>query len=63
MARPLRIQYEGAVYHITARGNERRDIFADRKDFSRFLELLGRVHERYGVLVHAYALMANHVLC
>ena len=37
MARPLRIQYEGAVYHVTCRGNERKDIFKDDADRERFL--------------------------
>ena len=40
MARPLRIEYEGAVYHVTARGNERKHIFFSKKDYERFLEYL-----------------------
>lgn len=60
MARPLRIEYEGAFYHITARGNEKRTIFRSEQDLTRFLSLLQRVHERYGILVHAYVLMTNH---
>lgn len=60
MARPLRVEYEGAFYHITARGNERRAIFLTDEDFSRFLKVLERTHERYGILVHAYVLMTNH---
>lgn len=60
MARPLRIEYEGAFYHITARGNERAAIFRGTRDYERFLNLLGRMHKRYGALVHAYVLMTNH---
>ena len=60
MARPLRIQYPGAVYHVTARGNGRQRIYADSKDFGTFLELMGRLTERYNWLCHAYCLMSNH---
>lgn len=60
MARPLRIEYAGAWYHITCRGNERRAIFTDDKDRSRFLEILSRSIELYGIEVHAYVLMGNH---
>ena len=41
MSRPLRVQFEGAVYHVTARGNERREVFRDDEDRRRFLETLG----------------------
>ena len=40
MARPLRIQYPGAVYHVTCRGNEQKDIFKDDADRKRFLQIL-----------------------
>ncbi|NIQ37089.1 MAG: hypothetical protein GTN81_00640 [Proteobacteria bacterium] len=60
MARPLRIEYQGAFYHITARGNEKRAIFRENRDYDRFLILLGRMHERYGIQIHAYVLMPNH---
>lgn len=60
MARPLRIEYEGAFYHITARGNEKGAIFGENRDYDRFLILLGRMHERYSILIHAYVLMPNH---
>jgi hypothetical protein len=40
MARPLRINYEGAFHHITARGNERRKIFLSKADYDKFLTLL-----------------------
>jgi len=60
MARPLRLEYEGAVYHITSRGNARASIFLDKDDRSRFLEVLADVVERYGWICHAYCLMTNH---
>jgi REP element-mobilizing transposase RayT len=60
MARPLRIEYPGACYHVTCRGNERREIFADDRDRKRFLEILAENKELYGVEVHGYVVMANH---
>lgn len=63
MARAMRIEYPGAVYHITSRGNDRRDIFLDDDDRREFLELLGEVVRRFGWIVTAYTLMTNHYLC
>jgi REP element-mobilizing transposase RayT len=60
MARPLRIEHVGGWYHDTARGNERRDIFRDDRDRSHFLELLGAMVERFGVVLHCHVLMDNH---
>jgi REP element-mobilizing transposase RayT len=61
MARPLRLEFAGALYHVTARGNERRSIFlGDVGDRAAFLELLGATCERFNWLVHAYCLMTNH---
>ena len=60
MARPLRIERPGGRYHVTARGNERRDIFRDDPDRFHFLELLSEIGERFGARVHAYVLMDNH---
>lgn len=60
MTRPLRIEYSGAVYHITARGNARQDIFLDDNDREEFLELVALVVERFNWLCHAYCLMTNH---
>lgn len=60
MARPLRIEYPGAVYHLTGRGNERKDIFRDDSDRRAFLNTLQRVCSRYHWLCHAYCLMGNH---
>ena len=60
MARPLRIEYPGAVYHVTARGNERRTIFQDGKDCGKFLDILAEACQRFGVVIHGYVLMGNH---
>jgi len=60
MARPLRIEYEGALYHITTRGNAREKIFFTDSDRVAFLEILSEVVDRYGWLCHAYCLMTNH---
>jgi len=60
MARPLRIEYEGAVYHVTSRGNGRQDIYVDDEDRHAFLEVLGDVVERSNWICHAYCLMSNH---
>jgi putative transposase len=60
MARPLRIEYPGAVYHITSRGNARQDISLIDKDRLKFLEILGQVVDRFNWLCHAYCLMPNH---
>jgi REP element-mobilizing transposase RayT len=60
MARPLRIEFPGGLYHVTARGNGRQDIFADDTDRNRFLLVLTSVVSRYHVLCHAYCLMDNH---
>ena len=60
MARPLRIEFPGAWYHVTARGNERRAIFRSDTDRRRLLELLGECGTRFGLRIHGYVLMANH---
>ena len=60
MARPLRITYPGAFYHITSRGNERKDIFKSQQDRDKFLSYLGSATRRYGALIHTYCLMSNH---
>ena len=59
MTRPLRIEYEGAVYHVTARGNERRKIFFTKRDFQKFKEFLAAGESKYGFLLHAYVLMTT----
>ena len=60
MARQLRLQFPGAVYHVTSRGNAGQDIFADDEDRTRFLELLEREIEQHRWRCHAYCLMDNH---
>ena len=60
MARPLRIEYPEAVYHITSRGNARNRIFSDDQDREIFLSTLDAVVTRYNWLCHAYCLMDNH---
>ena len=60
MARPLRIEYEGAVYHITARGNAYSDIYLSDEDREMFLDVLAHVVNRFGWICHAYCLMTNH---
>ena len=60
MARPLRIEFPGAVYHVTARGNARRKIYRDDEDRETFLATLAWVVERFDWLCHAYCLMDNH---
>lgn len=60
MARPLRIEFNGALYHVTSRGDRREDIYEDDKDRERFLEVLAEVVERFNWLCHAYCLMSNH---
>jgi putative transposase len=60
MARQLRVEFENGFYHITSRGNLRDKIFYNVADREKFLEILGRTKERYGFVLHAYALMDNH---
>jgi len=60
MARPVRVEFADAVYHVTARGNERRSTFRDDKDRERFVKTLAEMVERFEVRVHAYCLMPNH---
>jgi putative transposase len=60
MARSLRIDFPETFYHVLSRGNERREIFCGDDDYKRFLHLIGRMVERFGLEVHAYVLMNNH---
>src|SRR3972149_2645148 len=60
MARPLRIEYPGAVYHVTTRGNAQADIYLDDTDREKFLEILGQICDRYHWHCYAYCLMGNH---
>lgn len=60
MARPLRIEFAGAVYHITSRGNEKKPIYRGDEDRNFFLDILHRVNKKYNWLCHAFCLMNNH---
>jgi len=60
MARPLRCEFPGGWYHVTARGNERKNIFRDERDREHFVELLAELEARFGLEVHAFVLMDNH---
>ena len=60
MSRPLRLEFAGALYHVTSCGNERKAIYLNEADHQAFLELLAQVCERFNWVVHAYCLMTNH---
>lgn len=60
MARPLRIEYPGAVYHVTSRGNAREAIFLSDADRRKFLDVLADTVEKYNWLCHAFCLLDNH---
>ncbi len=60
MARPLRIEYPGAVYQVTSRGNEKKPVFKDEQDRLNFLNTLQHAGKRYNWICHAYCLMTNH---
>jgi REP element-mobilizing transposase RayT len=61
MTRPLRINFEGALYHVTARGNNKETIFLDERDYKKYFHFLERYKMRFDFRLHAYALMPNHV--
>jgi REP element-mobilizing transposase RayT len=60
MARAIRVEYEGALYHVTARGNERKEIYRSDEDRKMYLDVLGRTVEERGWRLHGYCLMNNH---
>ncbi len=60
MTRPIRIEFSGALYHVTSRGDRREPIYEDDEDRVRFLELLGQVVEDRNWICHAFCLMTNH---
>ena len=60
MARPLRIEYPSAWYHVLNRGRRREKIYFDSADYQTFLTLLGRCYDLYELEIYAYALMPNH---
>jgi REP element-mobilizing transposase RayT len=61
VARAPRIEYSGALYHVLARGNQRRDIFHDDADCTKYLAKLAAYKHRHGFALYAYVLMTNHV--
>ena len=60
MARPLRIEFSGGLYHVTSRGDRREVIYLSDADRQYWLDLLGDVCNRHDWLCHAYCLMDNH---
>jgi len=60
VARPLRIEYDGAVYHVTSRGNDRKAIYRNDKDRAAFLDILADTNRKFNWLCHTYCLMNNH---
>lgn len=60
MVRPLRLEFDGALYHVTSRGDRREDIYEDNHDRKIFLLLFAEVCDRYNWVCHAYCLMSNH---
>lgn len=60
MSRPLRIEFPGATYHVTSRGDRREAIFSDDDDRMRLLEVLASAAERFEAVVLAFCLMGNH---
>lgn len=60
MARPLRITFPGAFYHVTSRGNEGRTVFKSRRDREKFAQYLASASQRYKAVIHVYCLMDNH---
>ena len=60
MARPLRIEYKDAFYHVTSRGNECRKIYYAKSDYDKFKIYLRDAQEKYGFFLHSYVFMTNH---
>ncbi|ADE13452.1 protein of unknown function DUF1568 [Nitrosococcus halophilus Nc 4] len=60
MVRPLRIEFSGALYHVTSRGDRKEDIYQDDADRKIYLGVLGEVCKRFNWVLHAYCLMDNH---
>ena len=60
MTRPARIEYKGAFYHVTNRGNGREDIFIDDNDQYKFYAILRNIEDRYGINIYVFVLMSNY---
>jgi len=61
MPRHLRVEFSGAIYHVTIRGNDRQRIFEDDRDYERFLERLAESVETYRIRLYLFCLLGNHV--
>ena len=61
MARKPRVEFDGAVYHVIVRGNQRQRTFHDDRDRIAYLERIEHYRQRYGFRLYAYVLMSNHV--
>lgn len=61
MARPLRVEFEGALYHLVIRANNRQPLFRDKQDKRRYLELLSRYQGRFGFRIYCYLLISRQV--
>ena len=61
MARPERVEYEGAYYHVMNRGRGRQSVFHEEKYYKYFLQCLEQVHKRFAMEIHAYCLMGKAV--
>jgi len=60
MVRPLRLEYPGAFYHVLNRGNNLEHLFRNEKDREKFLTLIGKMKDRFSLVIHTYCLMDNH---
>jgi len=63
MARPLRLEFPGALYHVTSRGDGREDIYVGDADREEWLDVLGEACQWFNWMAHAYCQMTNHTLC
>jgi len=61
MARKPRVEYDGALYHVIVRGNQRQKTFHDDQDRRSYLDRLEHYRQRYGFHLYAFCLMSNHV--
>ena len=60
IARPLRIEFAGALYHVTSRGDRQKNIYESDTDRENFLLILEEVCKRFNWSIHSYCLMSNH---
>ena len=60
MARPPRVEYPGAYYHVVCRGNNQENIYKNDRDKEKFIEYLEKAVERFSIIIHTYCLMSNH---